>query len=191
MLNACFEGTISFDPSGVSNNLKAIGQADVFIQKLDNNGNLLWFKQMGGVDYNYGSAIVTDIKGNVFTTGAFLGTTDFDPGTGVANLTSNGAQDIFIQKLNQTTIVGLEENTFQEKLNVYPNPTHGNFAIEFENIQQNISVRLLSITGQVIESKEFLNTNIFQMGIHQPNGVYLVEVSNKLGKRVVVRMIKE
>ena len=37
-------------------------------------------------------------SGNIYTTGTYSDTVDFDPGTGVANLTPVGGQDIFIQK---------------------------------------------------------------------------------------------
>jgi type IX secretion system substrate protein len=38
----------------------------------------LWAKSMGGTDYDIGSAIAIDASGDVYTTGAFTGTVDFD-----------------------------------------------------------------------------------------------------------------
>lgn len=41
-----------------------------------------------------------DLNGNIYMTGVFNGTNDFDPGAGVYNLTSAGEDDIFVQKLD-------------------------------------------------------------------------------------------
>ncbi|WP_201568449.1 Ig-like domain-containing protein [Imperialibacter sp. 75] len=43
-----------------------------------------------------------DASGNVYTTGLFLGTADFDPGAGESTLTSSGSEDVFITKLNSS-----------------------------------------------------------------------------------------
>ena len=48
-----------------------------------------WAKKMGGISGDFGSSIALDASGNVFTTGFFQGTADFDPGAGTFNLTSH------------------------------------------------------------------------------------------------------
>ena len=95
-----FEGTVDFNPGVGTTNLTSAGFRDIFIQKLDSSGNLLWIKQMGGNNYDFGYSLTIDNKGNIYTTGWFSGTADFDPGTGTTNLTSVGFGDIFIQKLD-------------------------------------------------------------------------------------------
>ncbi|MBI1317328.1 MAG: hypothetical protein GC168_00075 [Candidatus Hydrogenedens sp.] len=95
-----FSGTVDFDP-GVGNfNLTGTAAGDIFVQKLDTSGNLVWARGMGGTSLDRGISIVVDGAGNVYTTGYFSGTVDFDPGAGTVNLTSAGSYDIFVQKLD-------------------------------------------------------------------------------------------
>ncbi len=100
-----FNGIADFDPgAGTTFNLTSTGGAsDIFISKLDSGGNFVWARAMGGPysgDVGYGIAI--DASGNVYTTGGFSDTVDFDPGAGTFNLTSAGVEDIFISKLNSS-----------------------------------------------------------------------------------------
>jgi len=57
-------------------------------------------KQIGGTGDDGGSSIAIDSAGNVYITGFFSGTVDFDPGTGVDNHTSNGNWDIYLCKFD-------------------------------------------------------------------------------------------
>ncbi|PIY02151.1 MAG: hypothetical protein COZ21_15675, partial [Bacteroidetes bacterium CG_4_10_14_3_um_filter_31_20] len=95
-----FYGTADFDPGAEIYNLTSAGSADIFISKSDSSGNFVWAKSMGGTNYDIGNSIALDASGNVYTTGIFYGTADFDPGTGTANLTSVGNGNIFISKLD-------------------------------------------------------------------------------------------
>ena len=97
-----FNGTTDFDPNAGVLNLTTIGNSDIFVSKLDSTGNLVWAKAMGGTNFEIGYSITVDATGNVYTTGYFNRTADFDPNAGVLNLTSAGADNIFISKLDST-----------------------------------------------------------------------------------------
>ncbi len=96
-----FYGTVDFDPGEATTNLTPVGESDIFVSKLDADGNFVWAKSLGGGDYDAGNSIAVDASGNVYTTGDFKGTADFDPGAGEANLISTGGfADIFVSKLD-------------------------------------------------------------------------------------------
>ena len=97
-----FFGTVDFDPGAGTSNLTATGTDDVFVSKLDSSGSLVWAKSFGGTSTDYGRAIAVDSSGNVYTTGNFRGTVDFDPGAGTSNLTSAGNDDVFVSKLDSS-----------------------------------------------------------------------------------------
>ena len=97
-----FIGTVDFDPGAGTANLTSVGNSDVFIQKMDPNGNLLWVKSFGGVSYDYPGSLTIDGIGNIYTTGSFQGTVDFDPGVGKYNLTSAGGLDVFVHKMDSS-----------------------------------------------------------------------------------------
>ena len=97
-----FTGTSDLDPGPGVHNLTSAGSSDVFIARLDTAGNFVWARHLGGSAADYGNAIATDTSGNVYVTGYFSGTADFDPGPGVFNLTSFGSDDIYLVKLDSS-----------------------------------------------------------------------------------------
>jgi hypothetical protein len=99
-ITGSFEGTADFDPGAGISNLTSAGMADIFVLKLDANGNFIWAKSFGGTGFDNGYSISIDAVGNAYTTGFFAGTADFDPGAGTFNLTSAGGNDVFVQKLD-------------------------------------------------------------------------------------------
>jgi hypothetical protein len=99
-----FEGTIDFDPGAGIANLTALGKTDAFIAKYDANGGYIWAFRLGGTltassSLDEGVAIAVDGSDNVVVTGNIAGSDDFDPGAGVATLTSASAStELFVAK---------------------------------------------------------------------------------------------
>ncbi|WP_197440333.1 SBBP repeat-containing protein [Polystyrenella longa] len=97
-----FSGTVDFNPGQDIYNLTSHGEMDVFISKLDSSGNFLWARNLGGTGDDSVASITVDSQNNIYTTGYFLETGDFDPGPGVYNLSSKGGNDIFVSKLDSS-----------------------------------------------------------------------------------------
>lgn len=81
--------------------LTSNGGVDIFITKLNTDGNFIWAKNMGGSGWDFGNSLAVDPAGNVYSTGYFASATDFDPGPAIYTLPIQGTgSDIYISKLN-------------------------------------------------------------------------------------------
>jgi hypothetical protein len=96
-----FTGVVYFNSAtGIDSLSSHLSSIDGFIQKLDENGNSLWIKNIGGEGMDWLHGIDVDSAGNVYSTGYFQGTVDFDPGLNTTNLSSDGLLTSYISKLN-------------------------------------------------------------------------------------------
>lgn len=99
-ITGSFEGTLDFNPGPGINNFSSQGNSDIFILKLDNAGNYIWNKRIGDTDIDEGHRLMLGSSDEIYVTGFFGWTTDFDPGPAVTTLTSVGSDDIFILKMD-------------------------------------------------------------------------------------------
>ncbi len=97
-----FADSVDFDPGAGTNFLKSAGSDDAFVVKLDPSGNLLWAKRIGAGNNDRGNGLAVDSSGNVYWTGMYSSTVDFDPGPGTFSLASSGGYDIFVVKLDSS-----------------------------------------------------------------------------------------
>lgn len=98
-----FSGTADFDPSvkGIANLTSSESSSDVFIAKYKASGQYVWAVRFGNSNGEAGVALAVDTRGNVYVTGHFQETVDFDPSDmGTDTLTSTGSWNIFIAKFN-------------------------------------------------------------------------------------------
>ena len=99
LITGYYTGTADLNPGPEVEEFTSSGTDDLFVQKFDSNGDLIWVKAFGGSNTENSYGISTDSQGAVYIVGDFFDTMDFDPGAGVFNLTSAGNNDIFVQKL--------------------------------------------------------------------------------------------
>ena len=74
--------------------LTSSGSGDVFIAKYDPAGNVIWAKSAGSSNYDYGNSVAVDNKGNIYVTGGYSDSANFDSNI----LYSLGYGDVFLAK---------------------------------------------------------------------------------------------
>ena len=89
-----FDNTVNFDPQGDDEHTSNGGD-DAYLCKYDHNGNFQWAETWGGTGNDQGVGVAVDYTGNVYVTGNFSDTVNFDP-QGDVEYTSNGSTDIFV-----------------------------------------------------------------------------------------------
>jgi len=93
-----FRGSVDFDPGPGVENHSSIAFVDIFLSRFDSSGNFQRADVWGGSDWDTGYKVAVDTTGNVYVTGYFMETVDFDPGPGIDNRTANGWGDVFLSK---------------------------------------------------------------------------------------------
>jgi D-alanyl-D-alanine carboxypeptidase len=92
-----------YNPNNPAQTYRSIdGRKDIFITKLTTDGDFVWSRQIGGAENQDSLSLDSDQAGNVYYAGEFRGSVDFDPGSGVASLSSPNAISSFISKLDAT-----------------------------------------------------------------------------------------
>ncbi|MBU3660615.1 MAG: T9SS type A sorting domain-containing protein [Flavobacteriales bacterium] len=115
-----FNGTADFDPSSATFPLTVTGPSnvmDIFVAKYSASGSLIWAQKYGVQQGDAAYAVATDLIGNIYVTGYFGATVDFDQDPiNTFNLTSEGSKDEFILKLRPSgnfAWAGLIEGSFE------------------------------------------------------------------------------
>lgn len=95
-----FDDQIDFDPGSGTFSMTAISNQDGFVLKLDSNGNFLWAGQFSPSGTGYVFDATIDNSDNIIIVGAFIGSCDFNPGTGTNTLTSVNHINGYVVKMD-------------------------------------------------------------------------------------------
>mgnify|MGYP000205127449 CR=1 FL=1 len=105
----------------------------------------------------------------------------------VMNATLNGYRSSLINSnvtSNCSGTVGIENILNNNQIRIYPNPTEGRLFIQNMTLTETQSIIVRNILGTSVKNIS-TNKNIFNLNISDlENGIYFIEISTKLGKRI-------
>ncbi len=104
------------------------------------------------------------------------------------SLTVTQIQDLMTNYYNGTVSVGINENlTNNSNVNVFPNPSEGEFTITVLNDVIN-EVSILDVTGKQILNKSNVGSNVFTVNLSEfAKGIYVVKIRD--GEKITVRKV--
>ena len=93
-----FQGEADFDPGVGQRLITSNGSTDIFLLRLDPNGNLVRVITLGSDESDDGQAVDVDRRGHMYITGNFEDRMDVgeDPNGGFITLESEGEDDVFV-----------------------------------------------------------------------------------------------
>jgi len=97
----CSENGVDFDPGPEEDIHTIVDKWDCFLSKFDQFGNHVWTRTFGGNYHDHVNDIAVFGIDNIWVTGTFEGTVDFDPSdAGVEERTSLGFTDSYLAKFD-------------------------------------------------------------------------------------------
>jgi hypothetical protein len=166
-------GSADFDP-GAGSVVLSNGYGGTFILKLDAAGNFVWAEIINGDDINYTSSMAVSPAGNIYLTGFFQYSADFQPGADSVKLTTAGDEDIFILKWSQGQS-GIK-NMNAGRINVYPNPTYGIVNLGYSgHSAQYLNVKVYDISGLMISQDHLVENLAIDLSALDA-GFYIIQV---------------
>jgi len=98
--NVYIIGTFFNDASIEGNDLINYGSGDIYIIKYDQNGNLIWVRNIGGDGNDTGNGIAIDAAGGVYITGSTRSLTFNFDGSGINTGIGGSTQGAYFARLN-------------------------------------------------------------------------------------------
>ncbi|RDK84195.1 T9SS type A sorting domain-containing protein [Marinirhabdus gelatinilytica] len=95
-----FNETVDFDPGAGEFHLTSTSFRDIYLQKLDEDGNFLWAVAFGSSEYEQPVDLLVTENGTIYILGFHSAPIDLDPGAGEFLVTPQGGNDFYIIALN-------------------------------------------------------------------------------------------
>ncbi len=159
------------------------GGTDIWLIKVDVDGNLLWEQTFGGTGRDLARSVAVAADGS-YILGGITGSSDGDfSGAGY-----HGGDDAFVIK-TKATGTGIIDAGFQFTIKLYPNPA--NESISIDGITEGTGITLAHISGQELYTTKAQQPQESIRLSGYPGGVYLLRFRSPDGKEASLKFVKE
>jgi len=100
LVTGLYESTLYFERGQAEQTALATskGEGDIFVVKLDPDGNPAWVRTIGGLSIDIGESVCVDEEGSVYVGGMFGDVVDFDPTDAGVDEHTNPPDSVFVTK---------------------------------------------------------------------------------------------
>lgn len=187
-LTGKFRGLLQIESSTFQSTVSSY--FDICVLKLDEDGSLQWFKSFGGNspmnDIGYSLSLFNN---NVIVSGMYSNNSWF----GNSLLSCNGASDIFVLKLSNTTnntiINRVDKENIRTKVLVYPNPSSNSLFIKTnEDKITRYKIKIHDVNGNVVFIDNDSYSNLIEINISTFSpGLYVLYITDMDSNTIIRR----
>ena len=158
---------------------------------------------VGSGNYGMGISAATVLGRTVWTHGGTIwggynSSMMYDPTSGIIicvliNQLPAQAYQVSIQLLSalmNSPVAVIENELTDASLRVFPNPTDGRVSIQFNSVQEHITLKITDASGRSIDSKKYDQVDLIEYELDGMKGVYFIDVSDTEGRRSLIRLLK-
>src|SRR5206468_194835 len=105
VMTGAFRGSVDFDPGSGTHVMRSGGGRsfiNTYLLRLTSSGSFSFVHKLGGEFTDVANAMTLDTSGNIYLTGYFTRSANFNITGGKSNLTTRGREDIFVAKYDPT-----------------------------------------------------------------------------------------
>jgi len=186
-----YKSTVEAIHTAAMDQLDADSKPEITVEETNTGGHkgCIWKVIKNGAGNNLLSVVnvgKSNAELNITLKNASVGTACKDALSGVYvshNPTLEPYEVFFVEVMDEedlTTIGDGVRGKVETKVTLHPNPTSGQFYLEFSDMQHNTSVCIYNMSGSLIESKNYTSVNqiTYSLPSYLAHGNYIVKVNN-------------
>ncbi|HWY13310.1 MAG TPA: SBBP repeat-containing protein [Bacteroidia bacterium] len=147
------------------------GTNDFYMAKYDASGIPQWANSEGGASDDRGACISVAANGNNVYVGGYFASSSVSFGS--TTLTNVGGNDMFVADFGGLNAGIKDENNLAFAINIFPNPSNGNFELQIMDTQNSnfdTQISIINMLGQIVyedkQNSRIINLNIKNAGIY-------------------------